>query len=118
MKLQLTLSTFQKLQLTKQHNFKIFRYRHAKVSIPYIAPPSVKYNRLVLEGKVREDSHQVKALYHLDRLHDDLIPYSRSIEKQLGEDKSKNIVDLFSRIFGSSNLSSNHAAVPKSFYIW
>ena len=37
--------------------------------------PSTKYSRLVKEGKIREDEHQVKALDHLDRLHTDVLQY-------------------------------------------
>ena len=118
MKLQQTLFNFRKLQTNKLHNFRSFQCRQSTTDILHKVPPSVIYNRLVSEGRVREDIHQIKALHHLDRLYNELIPYIQRNGNQLGESKSRGISQVFGSIFGIKYPLSSAAFVPKSFYFW
>lgn len=112
-----TVFILQKHQTNKLYCARSFRYRHSTKDIPSTVPPSVIYNRLVSKGHVREDAHQVAALQLLDRLHNELIPYSRRNEKHLGEAKSSRFSQLFN-MFGANDSFSNKISAPKSFYFW
>ena len=112
-----TVFNLRKHQTTKLYNIRPFRCRHSTTNIPTSVPPSVIYSRLVSEGRVREDTHQVVALQHLDNLHNELIPYSQRKDKQLVEPKGNRILQLFN-MFGANDPFSNKQSAPKSFYFW
>ncbi|KAB5596310.1 hypothetical protein CTheo_295 [Ceratobasidium theobromae] len=77
--------------------------------------PTVKYNELVSNGLLKDDSHQRGVVSYLQDLHDQLRSFSppHHLESHASSSKS-----LFSRLFSTSAASSAAPASPKGLYLY
>lgn len=76
-----------------------------------------KYKQLVRANAVTEDEHQLTALLHLNKLHDEVTMYNEYLASNAAASASLKPSNWF--IISNNPTQTNHSiAVPSSFYFW